>query len=51
VVGAGELAASGGETAAGDKGVGHSGPESDSGVHLGVRQEKLGRYSARKDQP
>ena len=34
VVRAAELSASGGETTAGDKGVGHSGPESDSRVHL-----------------
>ena len=34
VVGAAELSTSGGETTAGDEGVGHSGPESDSRVHL-----------------
>lgn len=36
VVGASELGAGGREATAGDEGIGHSGPESDGGTHLGV---------------
>lgn len=41
VVWATELSASGGEATTGKDGVGHSGPESDSGVHLRTRSDTI----------
>ncbi|KAA8649126.1 uncharacterized protein ATNIH1004_005021 [Aspergillus tanneri] len=41
VVRAGELSTGGGKATAGDKGGGHSGPESSSGIHLGERESEV----------